>query len=107
MSIWPFADGSNGREWRRLMPLPAAASTRLRRRLAMPRKTDDYEVGYGKPPKHSQFPPGVSGNKGRRRRAETPAEIIARIRDDKVMVNGKRVSKIELAINQEIGRAHV
>ncbi len=27
---------------------------------------DDYEIGYGKPPKHSQFKPGESGNpKGR------------------------------------------
>lgn len=27
---------------------------------------DDYEVGYGKPPKHAQFKPGKSGNpKGR------------------------------------------
>lgn len=27
---------------------------------------DDYDVGYGKPPKHSQFKPGESGNpKGR------------------------------------------
>lgn len=24
--------------------------------------SDDYEVGYGKPPKHSQFKPGQSGN---------------------------------------------
>jgi len=24
--------------------------------------TDDYEVGYGKPPKKSQFPKGTSGN---------------------------------------------
>src|SRR3546814_13410195 len=37
-------------------------------------------------------------------RSETPAEIIARIRDDKVMVNGKRVSKIELAINQVVNK---
>lgn len=30
------------------------------------RDDDDYKVGYGKPPKHSQFPPGKSGNpKGR------------------------------------------
>ena len=29
-------------------------------------KQDNYEVGYGKPPKHSQFKPGQSGNlKGR------------------------------------------
>ena len=46
-------------------------------------ETKEYKVGYGRPPKHSQFPPGVSGNKGRRRRKETPAEIL------------------------EIGRAHV
>lgn len=30
------------------------------------RKSPDYEVGYGKPPRHSQFKPGQSGNpKGR------------------------------------------
>lgn len=30
------------------------------------KKTDDYEVGYGKPPKHGRFQPGTSGNpKGR------------------------------------------
>ncbi|HEU4459746.1 MAG TPA: DUF5681 domain-containing protein [Methylibium sp.] len=30
---------------------------------------DDYQVGYGKPPKHSQFPQGVSGNpRGRPRK---------------------------------------
>ena len=29
----------------------------------------DYDVGYGKPPKNRQFPPGQSGNpKGRRSR---------------------------------------
>lgn len=29
----------------------------------MPRKRpDDYAVGYGKPPKHTQFKPGQSGN---------------------------------------------
>jgi hypothetical protein len=29
-------------------------------------KSDDYDVGYGKPPRHTQFKPGQSGNpKGR------------------------------------------
>src|SRR5215203_5830254 len=33
------------------------------------RECDDYKVGYGRPPKHGQFPPGKSGNpKGRPRR---------------------------------------
>ena len=32
--------------------------------------SDDYEIGYGKPPKHSQFEPGKSGNpRGRPRGA--------------------------------------
>jgi len=29
----------------------------------MSEKTEDYEVGYGKPPKHTQFKKGQSGNK--------------------------------------------
>lgn len=29
---------------------------------AEPTSTGDYEVGYGKPPKHTQFKPGQSGN---------------------------------------------
>ena len=28
----------------------------------MAKGPDDYEVGYGKPPKHTQWPPGKSGN---------------------------------------------
>lgn len=29
-----------------------------------------YEVGYGKPPKHTQFPKGSSGNRGGKKRGE-------------------------------------
>ena len=36
----------------------------------------DYEVGYGKPPKHSRFKPGQSGNpKGRPRVPATSKPI--------------------------------
>jgi len=39
--------------------------------------SEPYKVGYGKPPKHSQFKPGVSGNtKGRPKKVPTVAEII-------------------------------
>lgn len=32
---------------------------------------DSYEVGYGKPPRHTRFKPGVSGNpRGRSRRSK-------------------------------------
>lgn len=34
--------------------------------MAQPKKKPDYSVGKGKPPKHTQFKPGQSGNpKGR------------------------------------------
>lgn len=66
----------------------------------MANEGDDYEVGYGKPPRHSQFAPGTSGNKGRRRNNETQGQIIARLRDEKVEVNGRMVSKFELAVMQ-------
>jgi hypothetical protein len=33
-----------------------------KRKTAAAQRTDEYEVGYGKPPKHSQFKPGNSAN---------------------------------------------
>ena len=43
-----------------------------------------YEVGYAKPPKHSRFKAGVSGNpRGRpKREASTIGEIIDRVKHD-------------------------
>ena len=69
------------------------------------RNTGDYEVGYKKPPKHSQFVPGQSGNTRRRRKSqETPAEIVARVRDEQVKVNGKWMTKLELAITSALSQ---
>src|ERR1700739_4334618 len=57
-----------GRKWTaagRIMPRAAAALTTssARRRPPMPReKQHHYEVGYGKPPRHSRFRKGQSGN---------------------------------------------
>ena len=65
----------------------------------------DYEVGYGKPPRHSQFMPGQSGNKGRRKkRPETQAEIVARVRDEPVTVNGRSMTKFELAVHATLNQ---
>jgi len=62
-------------------------------------KGDDYVVGYGRPPKPSQFAKGESGNKGRRKkRPEFQAEMVARIRDERVIINGVSMTKFELAI---------
>lgn len=65
----------------------------------------DYEVGYGKPPKHTQFMPGQSGNKGRRKkRPETQAEIVARVRDEMIILNGQKISKFELAVTSTLNQ---
>ena len=60
---------------------------------------DDYDVGYGRPPKHTRFVTGESGNKGRKKkRPEFQAEMIARIRDEQVVVNGTSMTMFELAM---------
>lgn len=67
---------------------------------------DSYQVGYGKPPKQSQFKKGQSGNpKGRPRATEANkpvASIIRRMLSEevKVLVNGKKrkMTKLEAAI---------
>lgn len=56
------------------------------------RQERDYEVGYGKPPKATQFEKGRSGNpKGRPKGSRNSGSIIRNIMDRKVTVreNGK------------------
>ena len=57
-------------------------------------KGKDYEVGYGKPPKHSQFPPGRSGNpSGRKTGARGLKTDLLTVLDatDAFQVNGSPV----------------
>jgi hypothetical protein len=70
----------------------------------------DEEVGYKKPPKHSRFKPGQSGNpKGRPRRTRTTAAIIREALKETVPVteNGRRrsINKLEIIIKQAINDA--
>lgn len=45
--------------------------------MAEPDKDDDYEVGYGKPPRHGRFQKGQSGNpKGRPPRSRNISTIL-------------------------------
>ena len=64
----------------------------------------EYEVGYGKPPKHSRFVPGQSGFKGRRKPKETPAEMVRRVRDELVTAGGKEMTKLEVAIHSALSQ---
>ena len=60
---------------------------------------DNDDVGYGRPPKHTRFVKGESGNKGRKKkRPEFQTEMVARIRDEIVVVQGKPMTMFELAI---------
>jgi Family of unknown function (DUF5681) len=72
--------------------------------------SDSYEVGYGKPPKDTQFKKGVSGNpKGRPRKIlDFHQELLRQSRDTIIIIeNGKprRISKHEAVIKQLINKA--
>ena len=59
------------------------------------KKKQDYDVGYGKPPKHSQFKKGQSGNpKGRPKNARGVLASVKRELDSKITVRegGRQVT---------------
>jgi hypothetical protein len=76
-----------------------------------PHQSDrDYEVGYGKPPKHTRFKKGRSGNpKGRKRRVKTLGKLLTEVLDEKVTVteNGRKrkIPKIDAMFTQVANRA--
>lgn len=70
----------------------------------------DYEVGYRKPPRHTRFKPGQSGNpKGRPRRAKSLNTIARESLTQHVMVrtsNGsKKISRIEAVLHKLVEQA--
>jgi hypothetical protein len=68
----------------------------------------DYDVGYRKPPKHSRFPPGQSGNsKGRPPKSRNSATIIREALSEKVVVRGsnRKMSKLEVSMAQLANKA--
>jgi hypothetical protein len=70
----------------------------------------DYPVGYGKPPEHTRFKKGRTGNpRGRPRRAKNLATLLGAALDGKVTVteHGRRrtITKREAMIAQLVNRS--
>lgn len=71
----------------------------------MDNQYNEYEVGYGKPPKKHQFKPGFSGNKkGRPKGSPNISTIVEKLLKEKISItiNGKtkKVSCLEAALRQ-------
>lgn len=76
----------------------------------MTTKKADYAVGYGKPPEHSRFQAGQSGNsKGRPKGSLNLATAVNRALREKIVIteNGRRKSmtKLDVAIKGMVNRA--
>lgn len=72
--------------------------------------TDNYEVGYGKPPKNNQFQKGVLGNPaGRPKKPQDFDQQLLREAGSFVIINEKgrrvRISKHDVAIRQLMHKA--
>ncbi len=73
-------------------------------------KKPDYNVGYGKPPAHTRFKKGESGNpKGKPKGAKNLATLLDKTINERVLVteNGRRrsISKLEAAVKQLVNKA--
>ncbi len=70
----------------------------------------DYSVGYGKPPEHTRFKKGHSGNgQGRPRGVKNLATLLGAALDEKITIteNGRRrkITKREAIITQLVNRS--
>ena len=75
-----------------------------------PDKTGEYEVGYGKPPRHTRFAKGQSGNpRGRPSGAKNFTTLLSEALNEPVIVTehgGRRkVSKRQAIVTQLVNRS--
>jgi hypothetical protein len=73
-------------------------------------KERDYEVGYGRPPRHTRFEPGRSGNpRGRPSRSKNLSTLLSEALSEPVIVveNGRRrtIDKRRAIVTQFVNRS--
>lgn len=71
---------------------------------------NEYNVGYGRPPKGSQFQKGTSGNSsGRPKQDPGIAAVFRKVSKQKVIANGpngqQSISKLEASVTQLVNKA--
>src|SRR5947208_11733111 len=81
-----------------------------RSRPMAPRKKGDYEVGYGKPPRHTRFKKGQSGNpRGRPSGSKNLATVLSEALNELVIVaeNGgrRKITKRQAIITQLVNQS--
>lgn len=74
------------------------------------KRDSDYPVGYGRPPRHSRFKKGSSGNpKGRPRGSKNAATLLQEALSEQVVIseNGRRrtITKKEAIVTQIVNKA--
>ena len=72
--------------------------------------SEDYKVGYGRPPRHTQFKKGQSGNRrGRPKGTFNLARTLQKALLETVTVNErgakKRMTKLDVAVRQQTNKA--
>src|SRR5579875_2376179 len=95
---------------RRVRPEPPAVPPAEESELDPPASPGDFEVGYKRPPKHTQFQPGCSGNpKGRPKRSKGLKTIIRETMLERIKIRTPRgeksVSKAEALVLKKIEAA--
>jgi hypothetical protein len=73
-------------------------------------RQDDYEIGFGKPPKRGQFRKGISGNpQGRPKGSRNIATVLDKALQEKIVVidKGRRLTmtKLDASIKQLVDKA--
>ena len=82
----------------------------MKRKISSKRNRSDYEIGFGRPPKATQFKKGTSGNKkGRPKGTKNIATLFHEAMHQRVAIseNGQRrtITKIQAALTQLANKA--